>query len=106
MRNKEGEKKRAFLTLEELRHLSDDTNTFKSIGNIYLLFCYACFMLWHLLSSVYHHIFIEITIMCVSEFQHTVYAIFTRVDYVSELKISVNSFSYYDRDSICCIYNF
>jgi prefoldin subunit 1 len=32
MRNKEGEKKRAFLTLEELRQLSDDTNTYKSIG--------------------------------------------------------------------------
>lgn len=32
MRNKEGEKKRAYLTLEELRHLSDDTNTYKSIG--------------------------------------------------------------------------
>ncbi|CAK9165932.1 unnamed protein product [Ilex paraguariensis] len=32
MRNKEGEKKRAYLTLEELRQLSDDTNTYKSIG--------------------------------------------------------------------------
>ncbi|RZC56685.1 hypothetical protein C5167_015558 [Papaver somniferum] len=32
MRNKEGEKKRAFLTLEELRQMSDDTNTYKSIG--------------------------------------------------------------------------
>lgn len=32
MRNKEGEKKRAYLTLEELRPLSDDTNTYKSIG--------------------------------------------------------------------------
>lgn len=32
MRNKEAEKKRAYLTLEELRHLSDDTNTFKSVG--------------------------------------------------------------------------
>lgn len=32
MRTKEGEKKRAFLTLEELRQLSDDTNTYKSIG--------------------------------------------------------------------------
>ncbi|RZC71205.1 hypothetical protein C5167_034425 [Papaver somniferum] len=31
MRNKEGEKKRAFLTLEELRQMSDDTNTYKSI---------------------------------------------------------------------------
>ncbi|RWR75256.1 Molecular chaperone Prefoldin, subunit 1 [Cinnamomum micranthum f. kanehirae] len=34
MRNKEGEKKRAYLTLEELRHLSDDTNTYKSIEPI------------------------------------------------------------------------
>lgn len=33
MRNKEGEKKRAYLTLEELRQLPDDTNTYKSIGN-------------------------------------------------------------------------
>lgn len=32
IRNKEGEKKRAYLTLEELRQLSDDTNTYKSIG--------------------------------------------------------------------------
>ncbi|KAG6673256.1 hypothetical protein I3842_16G101800 [Carya illinoinensis] len=32
LRNKEGEKKRAFLTLEELRQLSDDANTYKSIG--------------------------------------------------------------------------
>ncbi|PSS36355.1 Prefoldin subunit like [Actinidia chinensis var. chinensis] len=31
MRNKEGEKKRAYLTLEELRQLSNDTNTYKSI---------------------------------------------------------------------------
>ncbi|CAN6547602.1 unnamed protein product [Malus baccata var. baccata] len=31
MRNKEGERKRAFLTLEELRPLSDDSNTYKSI---------------------------------------------------------------------------
>ncbi|KAJ0048773.1 hypothetical protein Pint_16943 [Pistacia integerrima] len=32
MRNKEGEKKRAYLTLEELRQLPDDTNTYKSTG--------------------------------------------------------------------------
>lgn len=32
VRNKEGEKKRAFLTLEELKQLSDDTNAYKSIG--------------------------------------------------------------------------
>lgn len=32
MRNKEGEKKRAYLTLEELRQLPADTNTYKSIG--------------------------------------------------------------------------
>ncbi|KAJ4830800.1 hypothetical protein Tsubulata_016937 [Turnera subulata] len=31
MRSKEGEKKRAFLTLEELRQLPSDTNTYKSI---------------------------------------------------------------------------
>nr|GLL20295.1 prefoldin subunit 1 [Ipomoea trifida]GMC58457.1 prefoldin subunit 1 [Ipomoea batatas]GMC65070.1 prefoldin subunit 1 [Ipomoea batatas] len=36
MRNKEGEKKRAYLTLEELRHLSDDTVTYKSIGRFVL----------------------------------------------------------------------
>ncbi|CAL9083666.1 unnamed protein product [Musa textilis] len=32
IRAKEGEKKRAYLTMEELRQLSDDTNTYKSIG--------------------------------------------------------------------------
>ncbi|MBA0808829.1 hypothetical protein Gohar_024538 [Gossypium harknessii] len=32
MRTKEGEKKRAFLTLEELNQLPDDTNTYKSIA--------------------------------------------------------------------------
>ncbi|XP_058068087.1 prefoldin subunit 1 [Magnolia sinica] len=37
MRNKEGEKKRAFLTLEELRQLADDTNTYKSIGKAFVL---------------------------------------------------------------------
>ncbi|KAL6330659.1 hypothetical protein AAG906_003270 [Vitis piasezkii] len=37
MRNKEGEKKRAFLTLEELRQLSDDTNTYKSIEREFVL---------------------------------------------------------------------
>ncbi|CAN8258105.1 unnamed protein product [Cochlearia groenlandica] len=31
MRNKEGDKKRAYLTLEELRPLPQDTNTYKSI---------------------------------------------------------------------------
>ncbi|KAJ8641110.1 hypothetical protein MRB53_017804 [Persea americana] len=36
-RNKEGEKKRAYLTLEELRQLSDDTNTYKSIGKAFVL---------------------------------------------------------------------
>lgn len=34
MRNKEGEKKRAFLILEELRQLPDDTNVYKSIGKL------------------------------------------------------------------------
>ncbi|GAB4854059.1 prefolding complex chaperone subunit [Ancistrocladus abbreviatus] len=37
MRNKEGEKKRAYLTMEELRSLSDDTNTYKSIGRTFVL---------------------------------------------------------------------
>nr|AAD15526.1 hypothetical protein [Arabidopsis thaliana] len=32
MRNKEGDRKRAFLTLEELRPLPEETNTYKSIG--------------------------------------------------------------------------
>lgn len=32
VRNKEGDRKRAYLTLEELQQLSDDTNTYKSIG--------------------------------------------------------------------------
>ncbi|XP_010557639.1 PREDICTED: prefoldin subunit 1 [Tarenaya hassleriana] len=36
-RNKEGEKKRAFLTLEELRPLPEDTNTYKSIGRTFVL---------------------------------------------------------------------
>ncbi|KAL9263617.1 Prefoldin subunit 1-like protein [Drosera capensis] len=36
-RNKEGEKKRAYLTLEELRQLPDDTNTYKSIGRTFVL---------------------------------------------------------------------
>ncbi|KAL6977918.1 prefolding complex chaperone subunit [Sarracenia purpurea var. burkii] len=37
MRNKEGERKRAYLTLEELKQLSDDTNTYKSIGRMFML---------------------------------------------------------------------
>ncbi|KAL7092497.1 hypothetical protein ACP275_12G167800 [Erythranthe tilingii] len=37
LRNKEGEKKRAYLTLEELKPLADDTNTYKSIGRTFLL---------------------------------------------------------------------
>uniref|UniRef100_A0A7N0THB4 Prefoldin subunit 1 n=1 Tax=Kalanchoe fedtschenkoi TaxID=63787 RepID=A0A7N0THB4_KALFE len=37
MRNKEGERKRAFLTLEELKQLPDDTNTYKSIGRTFVL---------------------------------------------------------------------
>uniref|UniRef100_A0A453BLY2 Prefoldin subunit 1 n=1 Tax=Aegilops tauschii subsp. strangulata TaxID=200361 RepID=A0A453BLY2_AEGTS len=32
MRSKESEKKRAYLTLEELIQLPDDTNTYKAIG--------------------------------------------------------------------------
>uniref|UniRef100_A0A5B7BWT2 Putative prefoldin subunit 1 isoform X1 n=1 Tax=Davidia involucrata TaxID=16924 RepID=A0A5B7BWT2_DAVIN len=37
MRNKEVEKKRAYLTLEELQQLSDGTNTYKSIGRTFVL---------------------------------------------------------------------
>ncbi|XP_050215538.1 prefoldin subunit 1 [Mercurialis annua] len=37
MRAKEGEKKRAFLTLEELNQLPDGTNTYKSIGRTFVL---------------------------------------------------------------------
>ncbi|PHT42688.1 hypothetical protein CQW23_16713 [Capsicum baccatum] len=34
IRNKETEKKRAYLTMEELKQLSDDTNTYKAIGKL------------------------------------------------------------------------
>ncbi|XP_011078183.1 prefoldin subunit 1 [Sesamum indicum] len=37
LRNKEAEKKRAYLTLEELKQLADDTNTYKSIGRTFIL---------------------------------------------------------------------
>ncbi|EES05005.1 hypothetical protein BDA96_04G148500 [Sorghum bicolor] len=37
MRSKEGEKKRAYLTLEELRQLPDDTNTYKTVGKVFIL---------------------------------------------------------------------
>ncbi|KAL3363491.1 hypothetical protein AABB24_012657 [Solanum stoloniferum] len=37
IRNKETEKKRAYLTLEELKQLSDDTNTYKAIGRTFVL---------------------------------------------------------------------
>ncbi|PKA52888.1 hypothetical protein AXF42_Ash001869 [Apostasia shenzhenica] len=37
MRGKEGEKKRAYLTLEELWQLPDSTNTYKSIGSTHAL---------------------------------------------------------------------
>ncbi|KAG0461645.1 hypothetical protein HPP92_021649 [Vanilla planifolia] len=37
MRGKEGEKKRAYLTLEELQQLADNTNTYKSIGKLFVL---------------------------------------------------------------------
>lgn len=34
IRSKETEKKRAYLTLEELRQVPDGTNTYKSIGKV------------------------------------------------------------------------
>ncbi|KAF8758236.1 hypothetical protein HU200_008995 [Digitaria exilis] len=37
MRSKEGEKKRAYLTLEELRQLPEDTNTYKTVGKEFIL---------------------------------------------------------------------
>ncbi|KAK4355781.1 hypothetical protein RND71_024752 [Anisodus tanguticus] len=37
IRSKETEKKRAYLTLEELKQLSEDTNTYKSIGRTFIL---------------------------------------------------------------------
>ncbi|CAN1185691.1 Prefoldin subunit 1 [Linum perenne] len=37
MRTKEGEKKRAYLTMQELQQLPDDTNTYKSIGRTFIL---------------------------------------------------------------------
>ncbi|KAJ3679469.1 hypothetical protein LUZ60_017480 [Juncus effusus] len=37
MRGKEGEKKRAFLTLEELNQLPHDANTYKTIGKLFVL---------------------------------------------------------------------
>uniref|UniRef100_A0A0E0JZL1 Prefoldin subunit 1 n=1 Tax=Oryza punctata TaxID=4537 RepID=A0A0E0JZL1_ORYPU len=37
MRSKEGEKKRAYLTLEELRQLPDNTNTYKTVGKVFIL---------------------------------------------------------------------
>lgn len=45
MRNKEGEKKRAFLTLEELRQLPDDTNVYKSIGIRVRFSCFFSYVL-------------------------------------------------------------
>lgn len=35
MRNKETEKKRAYLTLEELGQLPDSTNTYKAVGKLF-----------------------------------------------------------------------
>ncbi|KAG2332978.1 hypothetical protein Bca52824_004158 [Brassica carinata] len=45
MRNKEGDRKRAYLTLEELRPLPEDANTYKSIGKNLIL----PFFFWFLL---------------------------------------------------------
>jgi hypothetical protein len=35
IRNKEAEKKRAFLTVEELERLPESTNTYRSVGMLY-----------------------------------------------------------------------
>ncbi|KAL2628897.1 hypothetical protein R1flu_013583 [Riccia fluitans] len=43
VRNKEVEKKRAFLTLEELNSLSENTNTYKSVGKATLQFLILAF---------------------------------------------------------------
>ncbi|XP_019465098.1 PREDICTED: prefoldin subunit 1-like [Lupinus angustifolius] len=37
MRTKEAEKKRAYLTMEELKQVPDDTNVYKSIGRTFVL---------------------------------------------------------------------
>ncbi|WVZ04267.1 hypothetical protein V8G54_025073 [Vigna mungo] len=37
MRSKEAEKKRAYLTMEELKQVPDDTNVYKSIGRMFVL---------------------------------------------------------------------
>ncbi|KZV39202.1 Prefoldin 1 [Dorcoceras hygrometricum] len=37
LRNKEVDKKRAYLTLEELKQLSDDNNTYKAVGRTFIL---------------------------------------------------------------------
>ncbi|KAL6585636.1 prefolding complex chaperone subunit [Orobanche minor] len=37
VRNKEAEKKRSYLILEELKQLAEDTNTYKSIGRTFIL---------------------------------------------------------------------
>ncbi|KAK7283946.1 hypothetical protein RIF29_13696 [Crotalaria pallida] len=37
LRSKEAEKKRAFLTMEELKQVPDDTNVYKSIGRTFVL---------------------------------------------------------------------
>ena len=49
MRSKEGEKKRAYLTLEELRQLTDDTNNYKTVGKEEISFSgYSYFAIWNL----------------------------------------------------------
>ncbi|KAJ4753003.1 Prefoldin subunit 1 [Rhynchospora pubera] len=37
MRIKEGEKKRAYLTLQELKQVPEDANTYKTIGKLFVL---------------------------------------------------------------------
>ena len=52
IRNKEAEKKRSFLTLEELQQLPDETNTYKSVGSyanpLLVSFNATCVFFWSL----------------------------------------------------------
>lgn len=46
MRMKEGEKKRAYLTLEELKQVPDDANTYKTIGTRNIIDTFLNFILF------------------------------------------------------------